>query len=156
MCSISSFCWLSVLFHFRHCLSLRHWLHALFLHNYHNHHWWKCYHQKLFATINSHSSGVPAYSFSPIIILFSFYFCFLVSHVKLTIRIPQSKYLISAGLGSKLSQVLIGNIFYDSFPFFFTIIIMGCYERILWKCYSLWSAFHSFSNWFQFVYKTFF
>ena len=56
--------------------------------------------------------------------------------------IPQSKCLISAGLGSKLSQVLLGNICYEYvLLLFITIIIIGCNVRKLWKCYGFGKFF---------------
>ena len=64
------------------------------------------------------------------------YFCILAPNVKLTILIPQSKCLISAGRGSKLSQVLFGNIFYVSFPFFITISVLSL-TGILSMCVEL-------------------
>ena len=69
------------------------------------------------------------------------YFCFLVPNVKLNVLIPQSKSLISTRNGSKLSQVLFRKISDDCFPFFFTIIAIGCYRRKLWKCYGFWYFF---------------
>ena len=70
--SISSFCWLSVLFHFHHFFSLRHLLNELFRHHYHNLHWWKFYNQKLLPLYAPIVQGLPAYSLSPTIILFFF------------------------------------------------------------------------------------
>ena len=105
------------------------------------------------ATISSHSPGVPTYSLSPTNIVF-LYFCFLAPDVKLTLLIPLSKCLISARRGSELSQVLFGIISYDCILFFFTIVIIGCYGRKLWKCYGLSYIFNAFPNWFNALTRT--
>ena len=139
-------------------------LNALFRHNYHNPHWWKFYHLELlplWAPIVQACQRIPFHQQR----YYFLYFCFLVPNVKLTIFIPQSKCPICAGLGSKLSQVLRGNISYEYVLLFFTIVIIGCYRWILWECYSflpklvsirlqglLWNLLHA-SNWFEELWK---
>ena len=71
--SISSFCWLSVQFHFCHCFSLRRLLNALFQHNYQSPSV-KMLSCGVVSIISSYSPGVPTYFLLPTIILFSFIF----------------------------------------------------------------------------------
>ena len=79
-------------------------------------------------TVSSHSPGVPTFLYHQQLYCFSL-FLLLVPNVKLTILIPQSKCLISAALGSKISKILLGNISYEYVLLFLTIIIIGCYGR---------------------------
>ena len=90
--SISSFCWLSVLFHVHHCFSLRHLLNALFQHNYHNPHWWKCYHLKILPVLAHIAQMYLGILYCQKLYCFPL-FCFLVHNVKLTILISQSNVL---------------------------------------------------------------
>ena len=131
--SISSFCWLSVKFHFRHCFSLWHcWMHyfgiIIIIPIDENFIIRSCCYNKLSW---SRRASVILITNNYIVFL---YFCFLVPNLKLTILIPQSKCFICARRVRKLLQVLFSNISYEYVHFFVTIIIIGCYGRKFWKC----------------------
>ena len=79
-----------------------------------------------FATISSHSPGVPAYSLLPTILLFSL-LLLPCSQCKTYHPYPAIQILICSRHGIKLSQILLGNISYEYILLFFTIIIIGCY-----------------------------
>ena len=73
--------------------------------------------------ISSHSPGLPMYSLSLAVILFPLFLLPCSQY-----KTYQSKCLICAGRGSKLSPVLFGNISCEYVQFFLSIITIGCYR----------------------------
>ena len=164
--SFSSQIDLNVCFHFQLLLAfyfvslssfffLRHLLNAWFLHNYHNPHWWKCYHQELLLLLAPIVRVCRRIPFHQQLCCFPLFLppC---SQCKTCHPYPA----IQMSYKCRTWVQTFASIVRQYFLWQLSALLHHHHHRLLWtdiaEILQPLVSVHSFSNWFYFAYKTFF